>query len=162
MCMAYCFFYIISCCTKHWKVYSVLMFGRITSGIATSILFSSFECWLVSEHSRRNQFSDGLLGYMFGLMFTGMYCVAIGSGLAAQYVADSVPFAPISAGSNIYMGGYCGPFDMAIICLCIGMGLIATLWEENYGSDQSINSSGIVENLTTAGQLLMRDRNMLL
>merc|ERR1719487_2765353 len=110
MCLAYCVFYIISCCTKHWKVYAVLMFGRVTGGIATSILFSSFECWLVSEHCKRHQFSGGLLSYMFGLMFTQMYCVAIATGLAAQFVADTFVFTPSAPGSNIYMGGYCGPF----------------------------------------------------
>merc|ERR1719326_374484 len=69
-CLAYCAFYIVSCCTKHCKLYSVLMFGRITGGIATSMLFSCFECWLVSEHCVRHKFSNGLLSYMFGLMFT--------------------------------------------------------------------------------------------
>merc|ERR1719305_532986 len=47
MCLAYCVFYIVSCLTKHFKDYNVLMFGRITGGIATSMLFSCFECWLV-------------------------------------------------------------------------------------------------------------------
>merc|ERR1719162_2375826 len=65
MCLAYCVFYIISCCTKHFNDYHVLMFGRITGGIATSMLFSCFECWLVSEHCSRHKFSGGLLGYMF-------------------------------------------------------------------------------------------------
>lgn len=162
MCMAYCVFYIMSCCTKHFKNYEVLMFGRITGGIATSMLFSCFECWLVSEHCSRHNFSKGLLSYMFGLMFTCMYCVAIVSGLAAQFVADSFAFAPISEGSSFYVGGYCGPFDMAIMCLFIGMALIATLWEENFGSDAGADSGGLLQNLATAGQLLRTDKKMLL
>jgi hypothetical protein len=50
---------------------------------------------------------------------------------------------------------------MAIVCLLVGMGLIAALWPENYGSE-NVNSSGVLENLRSAGQLLRADRNMLL
>jgi hypothetical protein len=137
------------------------MFGRITGGIATSMLFSCFECWLVSEHCSRHQFSDALLGYMFGLMFTSMYLVAIFSGLAAQFVADTFPFEPISAGSSIYVGGNCAPFDLSIICLVIGIVLITTLWNENYGSAQGDNSGGIVEKIKVACRLLYADKNMI-
>lgn len=162
MCLAYCVFYIVSCLTKHFKNYNVLMFGRITGGIATSMLFSCFECWLVSEHCSRHQFSSGLLSYMFGLMFTLMYFVAIVSGLAAQGVADSFAFGPLSEGSSFHVGGYCGPFDMAIICLLIGMVLISVLWEENYGSSTSAEGNGLVQNLHLAGKLLATDKNMVL
>jgi len=51
---------------------------------------------------------------------------------------------------------------MAIMCLFIGMALIATLWEENYGSDVGADSGGLLQNLATAGQLLRTDKNMLL
>lgn len=161
MCLAYCVFYIVSCMTKHFKDYHVLMFGRITGGIATSMLFSSFECWMVSEHLTRHQFSGGLLSYMFGLMFTLMYCVAIISGLAAQGIADAFTFAPVSEGSSFHMGGYCGPFDLAILCLLVGMVLIAVLWEENYG-DETEESGGVMQNLSSAAKLLRSDRNLLL
>lgn len=159
MCLAYCVLYIISCCTKHWKIYGVLMLGRVTGGIATSILFSCFECWLVSEHCSRNKFSSGLLSYMFGLMFTSMYCVAIFAGLIAQFAADAYAFAPISEGSSMYMGGYCSPFDLSIVCLLIGMGLITVLWQENYGTDQQVDSVGMLQNIKEAGRLLTTDKN---
>lgn len=48
-CIAYCVLYIISCCTKHAKDYNTLMLGRVTGGIATSLLFSAFESWMVCE-----------------------------------------------------------------------------------------------------------------
>jgi MFS family permease len=37
--LIYCFLYIVSCMTKHVNNYNVLMFGRVTGGIATSLLF---------------------------------------------------------------------------------------------------------------------------
>jgi len=162
MCLAYCAFYIASCCTKHFNNYHILMFGRITGGIATSMLFSCFECWMVSHHCSKQNFSSGLLSYMFGLMFTCMYCVAILAGLSAQFAADSFTFAPISEGSSFYMGGYTAPFDMAIICLIIGSILITFLWEENYGSVGRAGEGGVVENLSVAFKLIRSDKNMLL
>ena len=59
-------------------------------------------------------------------------------------------------------GGYCGPFDMSILVLLVGMVLISLLWEENYGSNESGDSGGALENLTEAGRLLRTDKNMLL
>ena len=52
-CYVYCGTYILSCVTKHSANFYVLLFGRLTGGVATSILFSSFEAWLVAEHNKR-------------------------------------------------------------------------------------------------------------
>lgn len=46
----YCITYILSCWTKHSSSFAMLMVGRILGGIATSLLFSAFESWLVAEH----------------------------------------------------------------------------------------------------------------
>lgn len=51
-CLAYCATYALSCATKHYADYSVLLAGRLLGGVATSLLFSAFESWLVSEHNR--------------------------------------------------------------------------------------------------------------
>eukprot|EP00967_Tisochrysis_lutea_P031942 scaffold37714_cov24-Tisochrysis_lutea.AAC.2 len=40
--------YSLSCLTKHSPDYWVLMLGRLLGGIATSLLFTAFESWLVS------------------------------------------------------------------------------------------------------------------
>jgi predicted MFS family arabinose efflux permease len=48
--MAYVITYSLSCCTKHSPNFWVLMFGRVLGGIATSLLYSAFESWLVAEH----------------------------------------------------------------------------------------------------------------
>lgn len=50
--MTYCLTYILSCITKHSPQYKILMIGRILGGIATSLLFSAFESWLVAEHNK--------------------------------------------------------------------------------------------------------------
>jgi len=163
-CIAYCLLYIASCMTKHFNLYWILMIGRITGGIATSMLFSCFECWMVSEHLQRHEFSGGLLGYMFGLMFTIMYLVAIGSGLAGQLVADTWKFAPIAEGSAIYTGGYLCPFDLAIGCLIIGGILITAMWDENYGHQGNVGdtTSALADNIKEGVKMVFFDRRALL
>ena len=44
--------YALACVTKHVKSYWVLMLGRVLGGISTSLLFSSFEAWLICQPSR--------------------------------------------------------------------------------------------------------------
>mmetsp|Transcript_50577 Transcript_50577/g.120637 ORF Transcript_50577/g.120637 Transcript_50577/m.120637 type:complete len:475 (+) Transcript_50577:89-1513(+) len=153
-CIAYCLLYMASCATKHWKSYWILMLGRVTGGFATSLLFSCFECWMVSEHTVRNKFSSSLLSYMFGMKFTIMYLVAIASGFVAQGGVDSTSFAPVSENSTLYFGGNLVPFDMSACVLVFALLIITLVWEENYGDDapdaeaQTAGSS-LMEGLTT-------------
>jgi len=163
--LLYCLLYISSCLTKHVKMYWVLMFGRVTGGIATSLLFSCFECWMVSEHLGRNRFSPTLLSYMFGTMFTTMYCVAIISGIVGEFLNASFVFKPIVGSDVLWMGGNLAPFDLAIVCLVVGGVLIAALWGENYGRDEDEElapeaSVGLADGLKDAVWLLGRDRRM--
>ena len=38
-------------CIVDFKSFSILMIGRLLGGIATSLLFSVFEAWLIGAHS---------------------------------------------------------------------------------------------------------------
>ena len=57
--------------TKHWSSYSVLFLGRILGGIATSLLTTAFESWLVSEHLRRGYEPQWLSGTFSAAVFLG-------------------------------------------------------------------------------------------
>ncbi len=50
MALCFCVVYGASCATKLSPNFAVLMAGRLLAGVATSLLFSVFEAWLVSEH----------------------------------------------------------------------------------------------------------------
>ena len=52
-CLLYIVTYIASCLTKHVNSYSVLMLGRLLGGVATSLLFSVFDAWMINEHNAR-------------------------------------------------------------------------------------------------------------
>ncbi|URE33734.1 hypothetical protein MUK42_07371 [Musa troglodytarum] len=75
--VTYCITYILSCITKHSPQFKVLMLGRILGGIATSLLFSAFESWLVAEHNKVCSWSNytkiALLGAIQSLFEGSMY-----------------------------------------------------------------------------------------
>ncbi|XP_073297715.1 uncharacterized protein [Primulina huaijiensis] len=120
-CVTYCVSYILSCLTKHSPQYKVLMIGRILGGIATSLLFSAFESWLVAEHFKRD-FDQQWLSITFSkAIFFGNGLVAILSGLVGNLLVDTLNLGPVS------------PFDAAGIILAIGMAVILSSWTENYG-----------------------------
>ncbi|CAJ1377865.1 unnamed protein product [Effrenium voratum] len=148
-CIAYCLLCIVSCATKHWKSYSILMVGRITGGFAQSLLFSCFECWMVSEHTVRNQFCSSLLPSMFGMKFSLMYLVAVISGFIAQCGADSSSFAPVRENSLLHVGGNLVPFDMAACVLVVALAIITIFWEENFGHAAQAEGMHFWEGLTS-------------
>ncbi|GAA0185930.1 transporter [Lithospermum erythrorhizon] len=118
--VTYCITYILSCITKHSPQYRVLMVGRILGGIATSLLFSSFESWLVAEHNKRG-FEQQWLSLTFSkAIFLGNGLVAILAGLFGNVLVD-LNLGPVA------------PFDAATIFLAIGMTIILSTWTENYG-----------------------------
>ncbi|CAB4302080.1 unnamed protein product [Prunus armeniaca] len=120
-CVTYCITYILSCITKHSPQYKVLMLGRILGGIATSLLFSAFESWLVAEHNKRG-FEQQWLSITFSkAIFLGNGVVAILAGLLGNTLVDALALGPVA------------PFDAASCFLTIGMFVILFSWTENYG-----------------------------
>ncbi|CAH1453523.1 unnamed protein product [Lactuca virosa] len=119
--ITYCITYILSCITKHSPQYRILMIGRILGGIATSLLFSAFESWLVAEHNKRG-FEQQWLSLTFSkAIFLGNGLVAILAGLFGNLLVGSLALGPVA------------PFDAASCFLAIGMAIILSSWTENYG-----------------------------
>ncbi|CAI5516856.1 unnamed protein product [Closterium sp. Naga37s-1] len=125
-CVLYCVTYILSCLTKHFPAFSILVLGRVLGGIATSLLFSAFESWLVAEHFARG-FEPPWLSITFSkAIFLGNGLVAILSGLVANVLVTDLNLGPVA------------PFDAASVLLAGGMAVIVGTWSENHGdSDQS-------------------------
>ncbi|GLC76548.1 hypothetical protein PLESTF_001795000 [Pleodorina starrii] len=126
--------YAASCATKHSPDYGILMLGRLLGGIATSLLFSAFESWLVAEHFSRG-FDEKWLGDIFSkAVFVGNGLMAILAGLAASYLVDTLKLGPVA------------PFDAAIVVLLLGGVVIYSSWPENYG-DSAHGGEGVVASL---------------
>jgi hypothetical protein len=71
---------------EHIPSMPALMVGRVLGGLSTSLLFSAFESWMVSEHRKRG-FREELLASTFGISSWGNGIVAILAGFLAQLSA---------------------------------------------------------------------------
>ena len=149
LCQLYCVLYILSCVTKHARNYNMLMLGRILGGVATSLLFSSFESWMVCEHNSRG-YDGASMSDTFSLMYFGNSLCAIFAGMAAEGVANYMPLTPVSGFWHV--GGYCSPFDLSAAFLVVGLLLITLLWTENYG-DRSSGDAGCKDLATPVKQM---------
>jgi MFS family permease len=135
----YCLIYFGHCATKHWGVFGMLLVGRILGGIATSLLLSVFDSWLVSE-SRREGFDGEQLGNTFSLAYFGSSVAAIAAGQFGEVAANIWPLTKTESG--LYYGGYVTPFDLANVVLVLCMIYISSSWSENYGrSDERLGGS---------------------
>ncbi|CDF41384.1 unnamed protein product [Chondrus crispus] len=135
--------YALSCMTKHSPNFATLMVGRLLAGIATSILFSAFESWLVSEHNNRG-FDPNLIADTFSKAQFGNAVVAIVAGQIAGIVAAQF--------------GKVAPFDTAAVVLA-ATGLIVMLsWSENFGDSRQTVTGG----LRSAWHMMIADEKILL
>ncbi|KAH8970958.1 hypothetical protein BDL97_02G116200 [Sphagnum fallax] len=148
MSMTYCVVYILSCFTKHSSQYRVLMLGRVLGGIATSLLFSSFESWLVAEHFKRGFDAQWLSLTFSKAIFLGNGLIAIVAGLVANTLVGNLGLGPVS------------PFDAAAVTLAVGLAIIMYTWPENYG-DPSGNK-GLLSQFQQAAAAIASDEKIAL
>ncbi|CAM0870917.1 unnamed protein product [Alopecurus aequalis] len=147
-CVTYCITYILSCITKHSPQYRVLMVGRVLGGVATSLLFSAFESWLVAEHNKRGYDPQWLSITFSKAIFLGNGLIAIIAGLFANLLADNLGFGPVA------------PFDAAACFLAIGMAIIMSSWSENYGD--SSESKDLISQFKGAAKAIASDEKIAL
>lgn len=114
-CQLYGVLYILSCFTKHYSDFQTLAVGRVLGGIATSILMSVFDSWLIGSSSLPvdSVFDNAVLVNSL---------VAIASGVVADVVY------------NLSGSSYTAVFDVASLFLLTGIIVIEFTWTENYGA----------------------------
>ena len=151
----YCIIYFGHCLTKHWGIFNVLMVGRVLGGISTSLLFSVFDSWLVSE-SQREGFSGEQLGNTFSLAYFGSSVAAIAAGQFGEVAANLAPLTKL--GGGMYYGGYVTPFDLANVVLVLCMLYISSRWAENYGESDRQTGGGFGKALSA----ILGDKKILL
>lgn len=135
--------YTLSCITKHSPSFVVLMTGRLLAGVATSILFSAFESWLVSEHNHR-AFDPALIPDTFSKAQFGNAVVAITAGQIAGVAAGHF--------------GKVAPFDAAALVLGVTGLIVLLTWTENYGDSRQSVGGG----LRSAWVMMFADDKVLL
>lgn len=127
-CLLFAVLYGLSCLTKHSSQFGVLMLGRVLGGVATSILMSAFETWMIHEH-KAGGYPEEWLSSTFSKMTFGNGLIAIVAGLIASLLASNF--------------GLVAPFDASLVLLLLGGAAIWTQWRENYGeSSAAITTTG--------------------
>jgi len=132
--LAFSVLYAMGALSTKSPLLAVLLFGRVMSGIGTSLLFSAPESWLVGESQKSGVDPDGeYLGETFGLAYAGDSVVAIIAGQLASLAATQ--------------RGPTGPFELSTGFLAAGGLLAALMWKENLaaksGSDDSSGKPSI-------------------
>ena len=118
------------------------MLGRLLGGVATSLLFSVFEAWLIRAHSDA-KVDKSFLSSSFSWAAYGNSIVAIIAGLLANNAASSTNMLPMFKDNSIlFVGGFLNPFDIALVALVACGVLASSLWEENYGRDENRSGDG--------------------
>jgi len=115
----------LSCLTKISPNFSVLLLGRILSGVSTSCLYSVFESWYVAEH-KSQALPEAAISSTLSMITTANSVLAITAGLASDILVQGLSFGPLA------------PFIVAIPCLAAGLACISITWGENYGSNTSV------------------------
>ena len=115
-CILYCILYSVTCLTMLSDNLVVLFFGRLTGGICTTLLYSVFEAWMISEyHDQGVQGTDLDLSAIFGQMTVLSCVVAIASGIVGDMLVQF-------AGTRVW------PFMAAVACCAASAYLISTIW----------------------------------
>eukprot|EP00933_Yihiella_yeosuensis_P022511 TRINITY_DN17736_c0_g2_i1.p1 TRINITY_DN17736_c0_g2~~TRINITY_DN17736_c0_g2_i1.p1 ORF type:complete len:382 (-),score=33.85 TRINITY_DN17736_c0_g2_i1:130-1116(-) len=120
MCLVFCFLYMLHCALHVSGSFSFLLLARVISGVATALLFSAFEAWMVSEHRKR--FPNRNISDIFAIQTQGNALSAVVAGLIAQL--------------SVMLGGYAAPMALAIPMLAYSASEVYR-WPENVGSKSS-------------------------
>lgn len=97
----------------------ILTIGRLTGGVATTILFSIFDVWMVSEyHSRGLSDSSLSLSSVFSYAAIMSPMIAIAMGVCGDAMVE-------------VFGSRAWPFMGGVVCCLLSMGWISKRWVRN-------------------------------
>jgi MFS family permease len=170
--LAFTALYSLGALSTKSSLLSVLLAGRVFSGIGTALLFSAPESWLIGEFSKvtktmksKNEekekggevgntinVDDGqqrYLGGIFASAYAGDSIVAILAGQLA-----SIAVAKRGGGSN---SAVTAPFELSVVFLTIAAILTMFAWKENYGSSNSSSSSSSSEENPSSSTSSMKE-----
>ncbi|TGJ83533.1 hypothetical protein E0Z10_g5228 [Xylaria hypoxylon] len=120
-CMIYCVSYALSCFLTVVPVTPLLFLGRILGGISTSILFTVFDSWMVTNFHQGKLAEDGCdLSRTYAATSFISSLAAILSGLMGEVLVWAT-------------GTKKNPFLMSIVLLWSALHMIWPHWGENFG-----------------------------
>lgn len=147
--LAFSVLYAVGALSTKSPLLAVLLFGRVMSGIGTSLLFSAPESWLVGESQKSGDDPNGeYLGETFGLAYAGDSIVAIIAGQLASLAATS--------------RGPTGPFELSTGFLLAGGLLASLLWKENLAGKSASDDSNSKPSIGDAINVIRGDPKIMM
>ncbi|KAI1498962.1 hypothetical protein F5X99DRAFT_299559 [Biscogniauxia marginata] len=129
LCMIYCLLYALSCIFTIIPSIPVLFLGRVLGGISTSILFSVFDSWMVTNFRELKLVEYGCdLSRTYATTSTVNSLAAILGGVASEV-------------SVRVTGSKKAPFMLSVVLLWSALQVIWAHWIENYGAAASSKPS---------------------
>jgi hypothetical protein len=129
LCLVFCITYTFACLCINVPYLPVLLLGRLTAGVSTSILFSVFESWLVSSaNSLAIPSSD--LSSIFGRATLINGFVAAGTGVVSNQLVS-------------FTRSFASPFIASGGLLVLAYFVIKARWAENYGGRGGITVASV-------------------
>jgi MFS family permease len=88
-CLVFCVTYSTACLSTLVLEVPILFLGRVFGGLSTSLMYSAFESWMVTEyHKRQIEKAGTSLSSMFGIMTTLNSIVAIFAGVFSEWLVQ--------------------------------------------------------------------------
>ena len=139
-CVAYGILYAASCVLCHSRSLASLLLGRMLGGVAYSILYTSFESWLIAEAEAR-RLPRVLLSRLFSFSTFCNAGSAVVAGMVGHLVIEVLPCASRNR--------FACAFDVAVVSL-LGASLVAaTRWGERYGDQLHSTSESLLKSYRT-------------
>lgn len=103
-CLVFCVTYSVACLSTLVPEVPILFLGRVFGGLSTSLMYSAFESWMVTEyHKRQIEKAGTSLSSMFGIMTTLNSIMAIFAGVFSEWLVQvtSTKRAPFMASAGL-------------------------------------------------------------
>jgi len=143
---AFSVIYSVCCFLKLAESFWLLLLGRLLGGISTSLLFSVFESWYVSQHVEALKLDPNTLADTFAASTRANGLLAICAGVTAETLASGLNLGPAA------------PFLLAVPCFGLSLAVVLSTWDENFGDKESHLLKSYKEGLT----LILSDGKVLL
>ncbi|CAL3962569.1 hypothetical protein PZA11_000309 [Diplocarpon coronariae] len=131
-CLVFCVTYSVACFSTLISSVPALFVGRVFGGLSTSLMYSAFESWMVTEYCKRHMDNAGLsLSSMYGIMTTLNSIVAILSGVFSEWLVN-------------FTNTKRAPFMASAVLLMTAFWIILVYWTENYGDSYGASEASTV------------------
>lgn len=136
-----------SCALCSFKSLPLLLLGRVLGGVAYSILYTSFESWLIAEADAR-RVPTPMMARLFSTSTFWNAGIAVVAGVVGHAAVEIIP--------HTSHNKFASAFDVALCALLVASLLAALRWVERFGGDGA--SGGAAESLWQSIRTIRRSR----